>query len=153
MIPFQYVQPSNSLAEEIEYFVCTPIRGVYEKYATIFRMKDDIYVVDYSETDQVFYTTDYTKVRNNLEQNYGEWFERYLLNRLTRKPVQRLSQWLWNIIGHFIEFLCKNFFFTPSDIFHSIWKHIRQHIRLHIQVIHKNRLGKSQRKCNSISDL
>ena len=92
MIHIEYVQPSESLAEEIEYFVYTPIRGVYEKYATIFRMKDDIYVVDYSETEQVFYTTDYTKVRNNLEQYYAEWFERYLLNRLTRKPVQRLSQ-------------------------------------------------------------
>ena len=92
MIPFQYVQPSKSLAEEIEYFVYTPIRGVYEKYATIFRMKDDIYVVDYSETEQVYYTTDYTKVRNNLEQHYGEWFDTFLLNRLTRKPVDRLSQ-------------------------------------------------------------
>ena len=92
MIQFQYVQPSKSLAEEIDYFVYTPIRGVYEKYATIFRMKDDIYVVDYSETEQVYYTTDYTKVRNNLEQHYGEWFDTFLLNRLTRKPVQRLSQ-------------------------------------------------------------
>lgn len=92
MIPFEYVQPSKSLAEEIEYFVYTPIRGVYEKYATIFRMKDNIYAVDYSETEQIYYTTDYTNVRKNLEQNYGEWFEKFLLNRLTRKPVDRVSQ-------------------------------------------------------------
>ena len=84
----------NSVIQMKQNFhtVYTPIRGVYEKYATIFRMKDDIYVVDYSETEQVFYTTDYTKVRNNLEQNYGEWFDTFLLNRLTKKPVDRLSQ-------------------------------------------------------------
>lgn len=92
MIHIEYVQPSESLAEEIEYYVYTKIHDVMEKYATIFRLKDDIYVVDYSETEHSFYTTDYTKVRNNLEQYYGEWFEKFLLNRLTKKPVDRLSQ-------------------------------------------------------------
>ena len=92
MIHIEYVQPSESLSEEIQYFVYTKIFGVHEKYATIFRMKDDIYVVDYSETEQVYYTTDYTNVRKNLEDNFNEWFERFLLNRLTKKPVDRLSQ-------------------------------------------------------------